>query len=83
MLTQPKVNNTLGLWPINARKKVDAEYCTHLAVNWGRNVEINQGKNYDGEAGQARNGVKLSRASIQTRETQSKALSSRTHTVHR
>jgi len=55
MLTQPKVNNTLGLWPINARKKVDAEYCTHLAVNWGRNVEINQGKNYDGEAGQARN----------------------------
>jgi hypothetical protein len=36
-------------------KEVDVEYCTHLAINWGCTVEINQEKNYDREAGQARN----------------------------
>jgi hypothetical protein len=60
--TQPEVTHALGLWPINARKKVDVEYCTHLAINWGlgRTEEINQDKNYDCEAGQARKGVDLS-----------------------
>ena len=42
-------------------KKVDVEYCTHLAIDWGRNEVINQVENYDREAGQARNGVNLSR----------------------
>ena len=42
-------------------KKVDAEYWTHLAINWGCTVEINQEKNYDREAGHARNRVNLSR----------------------
>jgi hypothetical protein len=45
-------------------KKVDVEYCTHLAINWGCTVEINQDKNYDREAGQACNGVNLSRGWI-------------------
>ena len=62
------------MWSINARIKTDAEYCTHLAVNFGRNAEIGQGENYHQEAGQARNGVDLSKGEIQTRETQSKAL---------
>jgi hypothetical protein len=61
VLTQPTVTQALELWPVNARKKADAEYCTHLAVNFGRNAEIDHGKNYDREAGQARNGVDLSR----------------------
>jgi hypothetical protein len=48
-------------------KKVDVEYyCTHLAINWGCTVEIEQGKNYDPEARQARNGVDLSRGWIYT-----------------
>ena len=55
MPTQPEVINALGLWPINAREKVVMEYCTHLAIYWGCTVEINQGKNYDREAGQTRN----------------------------
>jgi hypothetical protein len=55
MPTQPEVTHALELWPINARKKVDVEYCTHLAINWGCTVEINQEKNYDRKAGQARN----------------------------
>jgi hypothetical protein len=42
-------------------KKVNVEYCTHLTINWGCIVEFNQNKNYDREAGQARNGVNLSR----------------------
>ena len=41
-------------------KKVDVEYCTHLAIDRGCTVEINKDKNYDGKAGQARNGVNLS-----------------------
>jgi hypothetical protein len=64
MPTQPEVTHALGLWPINARKKVYKEYCTHLAINWGCIVEINQDKNYDREAGHARNGVNLSRGWI-------------------
>jgi hypothetical protein len=67
-------------------KKVDAKYCTHLAVNFGRKAEIDHGKNYDREAGQARNGVDLSKrrsGQIQTRETQSMTLSTRTHIDHR
>jgi hypothetical protein len=65
-------------------KKVNVEYCTHLTINWGRAEETNQDKNYDREAGQARSGVDLSaRGWIKTRETQSEALSSRTHIVHR
>jgi hypothetical protein len=51
MPTQPEVTHALGLWSINARKKVDVEYCTHLAINWVCIVEINQDKNYDCEAG--------------------------------
>jgi hypothetical protein len=51
MPTQPEVTHALGLWSINARKKVDVEYCTHLAINWVCIVEINQDKNYDREAG--------------------------------
>jgi hypothetical protein len=78
------VTQALELWAVNARnEKVDEEYCTHLAVNFGRNTEIDQGKNYDREARQARNGVDLSKRQIQTRETQSKTLSSRTHIDHR
>ncbi len=49
-------------------EKVDAEYRAHLAVNFGRNAEIDEAKNYDREAGQARNGVNLSKGQIQTRE---------------
>ncbi len=66
MLTQPVVTQALGLCPVNARKKADAEYCTHLAVNFGRNVETDQDINYDREAGQARNCVNLSKGKIQT-----------------
>jgi hypothetical protein len=62
--TQPEETHALGLWPINARKNVDVEYSTHLAINWGCVVEINQDKNYDREAGQARNGVDLLRGWI-------------------
>jgi hypothetical protein len=83
MLTQPTVTQALGLWPVNARKKADAEYCAHLAVDFGRKAEIEYGINYDREAGQARNGIDLSKGQIQTRESQSKALSSRTHIDHR
>jgi hypothetical protein len=62
MPTQPEVTHALRLWPINARKKkYNVEYYTHLAINWGCIVEINQIKNYDHEARQARNGVNLSR----------------------
>jgi hypothetical protein len=64
-------------------KKVDAEYCTHLAVNFGRKVEIGHGKDHGREAAQARNRVDLSKGQIQTGETQSKAVPSRTHIVHR
>ena len=75
MLTQPVTTQALGLWPVNARKKADAEYCTHLAVNdVGCNAEIGHGENYGREAGQARNGVYLLRRETQTRETQSEAL---------
>ena len=42
-------------------KKIDVEYCTNLAIDWGCAVEINQDKNYDRKAGQARNGINLSR----------------------
>jgi hypothetical protein len=42
-------------------KTVDVEYCTHLAINWGCAEEINQVKDYDREAGQARSRVDLSR----------------------
>jgi hypothetical protein len=42
-------------------KTVDLEYCTHLAINWGCVVEINQETDYYREAGQARNGVDLLR----------------------
>jgi hypothetical protein len=45
-------------------KKVEVEYRTHLAINWGRTEEINQDKNYDREAGQARSGVDLLREQI-------------------
>jgi hypothetical protein len=49
MPTQLEVTEALGLWPINARKKKksksvssNVECCTHLAINWGCLVEINQ-----------------------------------------
>ena len=38
MLTQPEVTHAFGLWSI---KKVDVEYCTHLAIDRGRTVDIN------------------------------------------
>jgi hypothetical protein len=58
-------------------------YRTDLAVDFGRNAEIDQHITYGHEAGQARSGVDLTKREIQTREIQSKALSSRTHIVHR
>ncbi len=61
MPTQAKVIRVLGLCPINVRTKVYVEYCTHLAIVFGCVVEINQDKNYDREAGQARSRVNLSR----------------------
>jgi hypothetical protein len=66
MLTQLVVTQALGLFLVNARKKADAEYCTHLAVNFGRDVETDQDINYDREAGQARHGINLSKGKIQT-----------------
>ena len=83
MLTQPKTSQALELWPINARKRAGTEYCTDLAVNFGRKAEIDQGKKYGREAGQARSGVDLTKGEIQTRKIQSNALLSRTHIVHR
>ncbi len=54
-------------------KIVYAEYYyTHLAVNWGRNGEIDKCHNYNREAGQARHRVNLSKEWIQTMKTQSK-----------
>ena len=66
-------------------KKVDLEYCTHLAINWGCPAEINQDNNYGPQAGQARSRVNLSMGYNwpEIRERQSKALSLRTHIVHR
>ncbi len=64
MLTQPEVTQAIELWPVNVRKNADVEYCTHLAVNFGCSVETDQGKDYDPEAGQARNGVNLSKGQI-------------------
>jgi hypothetical protein len=55
MPTQLRVARALILWSINARKEVDVEHCTHLAIVWGCTVETNQYNNYDREAGQARN----------------------------
>ena len=40
-------------------KKVDAEHCTHLAVNRGRTEENDHVKDYSHEGGQARSGVNL------------------------
>ena len=60
MPTQPVVTHALGLRSINACKKKDVEYCTHLAINWRCIEEFDHGKNYDCEAGQARKGVNLS-----------------------
>ena len=47
-------------------RKVDAEHCTHLAVNFRRNAERNNVKNHDHEGGQARSGVNLSKGQFQT-----------------
>jgi hypothetical protein len=41
------------------RREVDAKYRTHLAVNFGRNAERDQVKDYDCEGGPARNHVDL------------------------
>ena len=67
MLTQPKTSQALELWPVNARKRAGTEYCTDLAVDFGRKAEINQGKKYGREAGQARSGVDLTKGDIQFR----------------
>jgi hypothetical protein len=40
-------------------REVDAKYHTHLAVNFGRNVERDLVKNYDHDGGPARNKVDL------------------------
>ena len=45
---------SLGIVTNQCANKVHVEYCTHLAISFGRNVEINQDKNNDCEAGQAR-----------------------------
>jgi hypothetical protein len=45
-------------------ENVDVEYRTHLAIHWGCIVETRQDENYDREAGQACNGVNLSRGWI-------------------
>jgi hypothetical protein len=45
-------------------KELDVEYRTHLAINWGCTEVINEGKNYDREAGQARSGINLLRGWI-------------------
>ncbi len=66
MLTQPEVTQAFELWPVNARNKADVEYCTHLAVDFG-SAETDKSENYDREAGQARDGVNLSKGQIQTR----------------
>jgi len=47
-------------------KKAEAGHCTHLAVNFGPDAEIDHGKNYSRKAGQARSGVDLSKGRIQT-----------------
>jgi hypothetical protein len=64
MLTQPIAIQALDLWPVNTNIKADAEYCAHLAINFGRNGKIDQGKNYGHEAGQARSRVDLSKGQI-------------------
>jgi hypothetical protein len=38
-------NQALELWPLNARKTADAEYRTHLTVNFFLKVKIDQDKN--------------------------------------
>jgi hypothetical protein len=83
MLTEQKSSQALELWPVNARKRAGTGYCTDLAVDFGRKAEIDQRTTYGHEAGQARNGVDLTKGDIQTRVIQSKAVSSRTHIVHR
>ena len=55
----------------------------HLTVKFGLDAEIDQVKNYGRKSGQARNGVDLTKGQIQTKETQRKAQSPRTHIVHR
>ena len=74
----------LELWPVNVRKKADEKYCTHLAINiFGHNAVIVVGKNYDHEAGQARNGIDLPRDRFRLGKLKVGVLSPRTHIVHR
>ena len=60
MLTHPIVFQALELWPVNVRKK-HMKNTAHLTVNFCRNAEIDQALNHKQEAGQAHNGVDLSR----------------------
>jgi hypothetical protein len=46
----------------------DADYCTHLAVNFGFKVKTGQDKYHGREAGKARGGVDLSKGQNQTRK---------------
>jgi hypothetical protein len=55
-------------------REVDAKYRTHLAVNFRRNVERDQVKDYDREGGPARDQVDLWEGQIWTEEVQSKAI---------
>jgi hypothetical protein len=54
--------------------EVDVKHCTHLAVNFGRNVERDQGKDYDPKGGPTRNKVYLLTGGTLTEEIQSKAI---------
>jgi hypothetical protein len=49
------------MWPVNACKRAGTGYCTDLAVDFGRKVEIDQRTTYGHEAGQARSGVDLTK----------------------
>ena len=64
IFTQPEVTHALRDFDQSVRVKVDIEYCIHLTIDSGPAVEIDQDENYDREAGQARNGVNLSRGWI-------------------
>jgi hypothetical protein len=61
MLTEPKTSQALELWPVNACKRAGIGYRTDLAVDFGRNAEIDQRITYGHEAGQARSGVDLTK----------------------
>ena len=65
-------------------REVDANFRTHLTVNFFGKVERDQVKDYDRESAPAGNKVDLWEGQIGTEEIRSNAMrSSRTHTAHR